>query len=116
MKCETEAPAFPKQERLSLVSILPFLLAFSLFPASLAYSNETDDVSGWAKDIPTMLEEGEYAEGEVIACIEDTSALSCSNDNTEVETLFDLNVEAGNGDGLVVIRSEFYPRKSFSII
>ena len=90
---------------------LAFLLAFSLFPASLAYSNETDDVSGWAKDIPTMLEEGEYAEGEVIACIEDTSALSCSNDNTEVETLFDLNVEAGNGDGLVVIRSEVLSTK-----
>ena len=58
-----------------------------------------------------MLEEGEYAEGEVIACIEDTSALSCSNDNTEVETLFDLNVEAGNGDGLVVIRSEVLSTK-----
>lgn len=85
---------------------LAFLLAFSLLPLSFAYSDEADEISGWAQDIPSLLAEGEYAEGEVIACVKDVGALSRTNDNTEVETIFDLDIEDGNGDGLVVVRSD----------
>lgn len=84
---------------------LALLLAIGLFPLSPAYSDEAAKASGWAEDIPSMLEEGEYAEGQVIACVEDASALSRANDNTEVEALFDLDIEK-SGDGLVVVRSE----------
>lgn len=85
---------------------LAFLLAFSLLPLSFAYSDEADEISGWAQGIPSLLAEGEYAEGEVIACVKDVSALSRMNDNTEVETIFDLDIEDSNGDGLVVVHSD----------
>lgn len=95
-----------KTGKASVSLCIAFLLAFNLFPLSFAYPDETDEAPGWAKDIPSMLEECDYAEGEVIACVKDASALSRANDGTETETLFDLDAEDGNGDGLVVVRSD----------
>lgn len=85
---------------------IAFLLAFNLSPLSFAYPDEIDEASGWVEDIPSMLEECDYAEGEVIACVKDASVLSRANDGTEIKTLFDLDVEDGDGNGLVMVRSD----------
>lgn len=93
--CNTSSAHLLEAGKVGIRLFLGLILAFTLAPVSSLPSDEAYAAAAWAEDMPSMLEEGEYAEGEVVACVEDVGALSRTNGGTELETVFDFDVEEG---------------------
>ena len=83
---------------------LALALAISFIPITALSPAEA--TPAWVQDIPDMLATGEYVEGEVVACINETAAAPLADDNVETEAIMEIATRSSIASGLTVVRSD----------